>query len=392
MNERRDVRQLAAARDAARAKLAGRSPRAVGVEKNQAGLRWVYRWGWSSATIIDAIATPGRRGVAARLLKAGLLEAHPCPGAGGIKGVPLQVLTLTPGGSAYTYNGLRRSAWNYQFLKTESGCWDALSTTAAASQGVLFIPAEAGTYRFTGQGASMQDYIYREVQDETFKTVTLTQNDDYRSDYGGADFTSKEDMGWNCIGLPYLVSAYKPYDTESFTGNARYNMDIPHKLWLYYDGAAAPDGSTVNGDGGYYSVSSWDTTDNWHLPTGSIPSVWVGEGIFTQTAAVSSTEDLTFYRPVYTDPASGAKAAPALTRAYVGTIEQEVATTFTITVRGHIIYVTGLEGDEQITIYDRVGRIYNTAQATSSRYSTAVPTNGVYIVRVNDVSKKVLIK
>lgn len=100
MNERRDVRQLAAARDAARAKLAGRSPRAVGVEKNQAGLRWVYRWGWSSATIIDAIATPGRRGVAARLLKAGLLEAHPCPGAGGIKGVPLQVLTLTPSGVA----------------------------------------------------------------------------------------------------------------------------------------------------------------------------------------------------------------------------------------------------------------------------------------------------
>ncbi len=300
-------------------------------------------------------------------------------------------LTLTPGGSAYTYNGLRRSAWNYQFLKTESGCWDALSTTAAASQGVLFIPAEAGTYRFTGQGASMQDYIYREVQDATQKTVTLTQNDDYRSDYGGADFTSKEDMGWNCIGLPYLVSAYKPYIAESFTGNSRYNMDIPHKLWLYYDGAAAPDGSTVNGDGGYYSVSSWDTTDNWHLPTGSIPSVWVGEGIFTQTATVSLTEDLTFYRPVY-ESASGAKAAPTLTRAYVGTIEQEVATTFSITTRGRIIYVTGLEGDEQITIYDQVGRIYNTAQATSARYSTAVPTNGIYIVRVNDVSKKVLIK
>jgi hypothetical protein len=304
-------------------------------------------------------------------------------------------LTLIPGGTAYSYNGLKRSSWDYQFLKTNSGSWEPLTLPGAANQGILFMPDSATTYRFTGRGTGMQDYIYREVQDNLFKTVVLVQHDDHRSDYGDADFTSKEDMGWNCIGLPYLVSHYKPYETETFTGKNHYNMDIPRKLWLYYDGTYTSDGATpVDGDGGYYRVSSWDASDNWHQATGVTPSIWMGEGIFTQTAAVHSTEDLVFYRPVY--PASaGVKAlAPTLTRAYVGPIEEEedMHPSLSITSQGHTIHITGQEGNERITIFDPTGRIYNTAQATSSRYSTAVPVSGVFIVRVNDVSKKLLIK
>jgi hypothetical protein len=87
-------------RAAAVAKLAGRSPREVGRLKDLAALRWVYRWGWSSAQVIDGHASPGRRGVAARLVDKGLLESHETEGAGGIKGVPVQVLTLTQDGVA----------------------------------------------------------------------------------------------------------------------------------------------------------------------------------------------------------------------------------------------------------------------------------------------------
>jgi len=303
-------------------------------------------------------------------------------------------LTLTDDDTpVYTYNGLKRSAWNYQFLNAESGCWEPLSASASANQGVLFASVGGGTYRFTGRGESMQDYVYREIQDATFKTVTLIQNDDHRSDYGDVDFTSKEDMGWNCIGLPYLVSSYKPYETETFTGNSRYNMDIPHKLWLYYDGQYQADGSTaVDGDGGYYSVSSWDTTD-WHLPAGETASIWVSEGIFTQTAAVSDSETLTFYRPVYAASSPGKAISRAGKRYYYGDgIEEETVTSFVINARGRMVYVSGLEGGEKITIYDSTGRIYNMATATDTRYSTALPTTGLYIVKVNDTRHKIIIR
>lgn len=99
-NEAITLTQIEKARLAGRAKLAGRSPRAVGREKDAAALAWVYRWGWSAAGIVDAVASPGRRGVASRLVKKGLLDAHDCEAAGGVKGIPHQVVTLTPDGVA----------------------------------------------------------------------------------------------------------------------------------------------------------------------------------------------------------------------------------------------------------------------------------------------------
>lgn len=97
---KRDAEQLAAAREAARVALDGRSPRAVGAEKNAAALRWVYRWGWSTPTTVDAASSPGRRGIASRLVKSGLLQSHPTASGGGAKGVPVEVLTLTQDGVA----------------------------------------------------------------------------------------------------------------------------------------------------------------------------------------------------------------------------------------------------------------------------------------------------
>lgn len=87
-------------RERREAALAGRSPRAVGAAKDSAALLWVYRWGWSSASVIDAHASPGRRGVAARLVRRGLLAATPSPSGRGVRGAPAEVLTLTADGVA----------------------------------------------------------------------------------------------------------------------------------------------------------------------------------------------------------------------------------------------------------------------------------------------------
>lgn len=86
------------AREALAAALGGRTSRQVGALKRQAACLWVYRWGYSAAGLIDAVAQRGKRGLAARMVRQGLLQPWPCPGAGGVKGVPLAVLTLTPAG------------------------------------------------------------------------------------------------------------------------------------------------------------------------------------------------------------------------------------------------------------------------------------------------------
>lgn len=101
------MQALRAAREAA---LAGRTTREVGREKDLEALRWVYRWGWSSPSIVDMVASPGRRGVCARLRRRGLLVAHPTPSGGGIKGVPAEVVLLTEDGVAEVEAELPESA------------------------------------------------------------------------------------------------------------------------------------------------------------------------------------------------------------------------------------------------------------------------------------------
>ncbi len=346
------------------------------------------------------------------------------------------VLTLSPASaSAYAYNGVGRSAWNSTFYDTNSPYWTSLSSSeaTAANTGVLYQPAATNTYRFTAQGdvSDMSKYVYTETAGEIAKTVTLTQYDDRTSTGGAADFTKQEDMGWNCIGLPWLVSDYSTADTETLSGDSHYNMNIPHTLWLWYDGKTYPDGTTAaNGDGGFYSVSSWDTSD-WHLAEGSTAKIWVGEGFFTQTSAVADTEQLTFYRPVYdsSSPAkqteldfsdgsygsskqgldsnggssssskqdldsNGGSSAPRYnTRSYVISRDTDNGLgDITIRVRGHVIYVLGLVGGETVTIYDASGRMFNMAIAQGNQYSTAVPMTGVYVVRVNEKTQKVMVK
>lgn len=61
-------------------------------------LDWVYRWGWSSPSTIDSLAGTVRRGLAARLVRQGLLRSTRTASGGGVKGVPATILTLTATG------------------------------------------------------------------------------------------------------------------------------------------------------------------------------------------------------------------------------------------------------------------------------------------------------
>ena len=314
---------------------------------------------------------------------------------------------LLPAASAeaYSYNGVGRSAWNSSFSAANSDYWTALSADATeANRGVLYKPEAERTYRFTSQGDAdnMDVYVYNEVAGGIAKTVDLIQYDDRQSTDGAADFTDKDDMGWNCIGLPWLVSNYGTADEEELSGESHRNMDVPHTLWLWYDGVTYPDGTTAaNGDGGFYSVSSWDVSD-WHLPATATASIWAGEGIFTQTAAVADKEELTFYRPVYaaTAPANGKTFTAAdgtetvryNARYYLGQPVDEAHEGILITVRGHIVTVSGLQGGERIVLYDAAGRINNMATAPSRTYTMAVPTPGAYVVQVDGLTRKVLVR
>ena len=80
------------------------------------------------------------------------------------------------------------------------------------------------------------------------------------------------------------------------------------------------------------------------------------------------------------------------TRSYVLSPDLDTHSDITIRVRGHVIYVLGLEGGETVTVYDASGRMYNMGIAQGTQYSTAVPMTGVYVVKVNEKVQKVLVR
>ena len=262
----------------------------------------------------------------------------------------------------YHYNAVQRSQWNNIFEASNSSKWTLLDVNdrkCEAAHGVLIVPKDpmkvsyendtktnyqaavkygVRTYRFIGV-ARDASWAYAEEDGATTKTVTLHQRDDYTSSNNAADFTNKEDMGWNLIGLPYAVNTYYTHRRQTAMGD--YTMNVPHTLWMYFDG----DYTMKNHDmantnfvndvfeemqkavderrkskGGYYPVKAWsEDWNDWnqvpmqyqligvyesgskktengittYLLTDTVitanpkPRIWMGEGFFTQTAAVN---------------------------------------------------------------------------------------------------------
>jgi hypothetical protein len=89
---------IAKAQAASKAALAGKSPRTVGVDRAEQALLWVYRWGWTTPTVLElAMNSSGRSGLGKRLVKSGLLVRTPTP-SGGINQTPSCLLTLSRAG------------------------------------------------------------------------------------------------------------------------------------------------------------------------------------------------------------------------------------------------------------------------------------------------------
>lgn len=254
---------------------------------------------------------------------------------------------------SYSYNGQKRADTYYRLADVNSGCWERMTERANASEGVNFVPGSEveAIYRFTAKGGNFTDYLYTEAAGVESKAVALTRNN-HESETGDGELTSLENMSWNCFGIPYLVSEYMPYlgsDGNAYEQGA-YMMQTPRELWLWYDGAQTPDGMTtaVNG-AGFYPVKSWsEVAADWHLADTETPRLWVGEGMFAQSATFDAAEQVDFYLPVFVGavaPAPGVRGnnqAPRYnTRTYIGEIEEEMDD----------------RGDElEGTIYDLQGR------------------------------------
>jgi hypothetical protein len=217
--------------------------------------------------------------------------------------------TKPTGLSGSTYDGEERSKWDYHYMVDNSTCWKPQSDFIPENQGWLLslkaAPESATTYRFTGWGDSRTSYIY--IEDGSDKTVTLKQYNALPND-GSAHFTKAENMGWNLVGLPWLVSDYATKD----------QMNVPHIIYgeLLNDdlnpdeGASAPSYS----GGRFYTGRSWHSDDALTLSP--------GEGFFTQTAVLGETETLTFKRPEYSAGGGGGGA-----RQWIGISRQSDATT-----------------------------------------------------------------
>jgi hypothetical protein len=91
-----------------RLKAQGTNSRKRGTEKTEKALNWVYRWGFSSPTILDRVASPTRGGLTKKLIEQKLLAAWAAPGSGGQKGVPHMVVTLTQAGEALVVSRLKK--------------------------------------------------------------------------------------------------------------------------------------------------------------------------------------------------------------------------------------------------------------------------------------------
>lgn len=427
----------------------------------------------------------------------------------------------------YHYNAVQRSQWNNIFEASNSSKWTLLDVNdrkREAAHGVLIVPKDpmkvsyendtkthyqaavkygVRTYRFIGV-ARDASWAYAEEDGATTKTVTLHQRDDYMSSNNVADFTSKEDMGWNLIGLPYAVNTYYPHRRQSAMGD--YTMNVPHTLWMYFDGdytmknhdmantnfvndvyeqvqKAVDEGRKSKG--GYYPVKAWsENWDDWNqvpirypmigvydekrggskskpddngiityvltdtvLTANPRPRIWMGEGFFTQTAAVNDQgiEQLSFSTPLYVpntnrvqalttpipvqydaktgerinnttgaakDGSTVARQARYLQavndamwqlcgsnyRLYGGMTgidnpQEDVAVGgIVIRVRQRNVIISGLKVGDMVDIYDPTGRVYNMIRATGPVVRTAVPTSGVYIIRAGDKVAKAAVR
>lgn len=79
-------------------KIQTQTPRERGEEKAMVALNWIYRWGFTSPSIIELLIDHNRNGLASRLAKAGLIQKTKTASGPATTGLPGFILTLTETG------------------------------------------------------------------------------------------------------------------------------------------------------------------------------------------------------------------------------------------------------------------------------------------------------
>ena len=77
---------------------AGKSTRAAGKDRALQALTWIYRFGWSSPGVIDALGDAQRRGLCKKLEDAGLLHSIKTKSGQILADIPSKIVTLTAQG------------------------------------------------------------------------------------------------------------------------------------------------------------------------------------------------------------------------------------------------------------------------------------------------------
>jgi len=82
-------------------KAQGKTTRQLGRERIYFALDWIYRWGWSSPSVIDMTTGASRRGLCAKLVRAGLLTETKTAAGKILEDLPSKIVTLSDDGLAY---------------------------------------------------------------------------------------------------------------------------------------------------------------------------------------------------------------------------------------------------------------------------------------------------
>jgi hypothetical protein len=187
--------------------------------------------------------------------------------------------------ATYQYNGIARSAKDYNFQTNNSTLWQPVDTLSRwATDGYLldFGATTDTVLRFNAFAPVLGQYVYKEDGDD--KYVYLIQHDNRVAGSGSSlNFTRQEDMGWNMKGLPWLVSDYR---TDTILEDYTYlrQMFIPH-VFYQMDGA----GNYLTDGDNIYTSRSWDR--------GATMSM--GNAFLTQTATQKAQEEIIFHIPYY---------------------------------------------------------------------------------------------
>ena len=276
------------------------------------------------------------------------------------------------------YDAVKRAESEYRYADANSPCWVNWSSSdqepyIPANQGVgVEVPAgQNGTYRFFGMATGITENIYVE---KDAKTVVLKQNNDLSFDRKNRPlFTTAENMGWNLVGMPYLVNDY--VTGESAATNTGYAMDVPH---LFY---------RMTSDGGYSTPASWEKNETSTLDA--------GEGFFTQTAIIDGDEQLTFALPtVATGPLPPGQSKRVTLTSKMGTDELVVRTspdtknlTYTYQVDG-LKWMAENEDLPQLYLSNDQGTRFSWASAapvaTELKLGVKVPEAGLYTFAIPD--------